>query len=90
MIDIKLQALDGDIAWDNDDLLYVESTEQHQRDILLAGKGHFKSFPLIGVDAMSYVNEENPDSFFRSVRKEFARDGMTVKRLSVNHIDANY
>jgi len=89
MTDIK-QTSDGDIAWGNNDLLYAESTEQHQRDILLAGKGHFKSFPLIGVDAMIYENEENPDVFFRSIRKEFARDGMTVKKVSQAHIEAYY
>ena len=89
MIDIK-QTQDGDIAWGNGDLLYVESTEQHQRDILLAGKGHFKSFPLIGVFATNYVNEENPDVFLRSVRKEFSRDEMTVKKVSTTYIEASY
>ena len=89
MIDIK-QIQDGDIAWSNGDLLYVESSEQHQRDILLAGKGHFKSFPLIGVDAMSYVSEENPDMFLRIVRKEFSRDGMTVEKVSTTNIEAYY
>ncbi|KAA6339870.1 hypothetical protein EZS27_012235 [termite gut metagenome] len=82
MIDIK-QTPTGDIDLSTKDIFYGESTEQHQRDILLCGKGHFKSSPLTGVDAASYLNDENPDEFLRAARKEFSRDGMKVKSLSV-------
>ncbi|KAA6327239.1 hypothetical protein EZS27_023764 [termite gut metagenome] len=82
MIDIK-QTPDGDIDLSTNDLFYSESTEQHQRDILLCGKGHFKETPLVGVSAIDYLNDESPDNFLRAVRKKFARDGMKVKSLSL-------
>jgi hypothetical protein len=89
MIDIKFTP-EGDIDMTSGDFQYVESTEQHQRDILLAAKGHFKSAPEIGVDAFRYINEINPDAFFRSVRREFARDGMKIKSMSAAKIEASY
>ncbi|KAA6336887.1 hypothetical protein EZS27_014998 [termite gut metagenome] len=93
MIDIK-QTSEGDIDLSTRDILYGESTEQHQRDILLSGKGHFKESPLTGVDAARCLNDENPDEFLRTARKEFARDGMKVKSLSVRagelNVQANY
>jgi hypothetical protein len=82
MIDIK-QTPTGDIDLTTGDLFYAESTDQHQRDILLCGKGHFKSNPLTGVDAASYLSDDNIDNFLRGARKEFSRDGMKVKSLSV-------
>jgi hypothetical protein len=89
MIDIKLTQ-EGDIEWANGDLHYDESAEQHKRDILMAGKGHFKNFPLIGVDAVRYLNDIRPDDFFRAVRREFSRDGMTIERITTTEIVANY
>ncbi|KAA6348032.1 hypothetical protein EZS27_004484 [termite gut metagenome] len=82
MTDIK-QSGNGDIDLSTNDLFYSESTEQHQRDILLAGKGHFKETPLVGVSAIDYLNDESPDNFLRAVRKEFTRDGMKVKSLAL-------
>jgi hypothetical protein len=82
MIDIK-QTETGDIDLSTKDIFYGESTDQHQRDILLSGKGHFKDNPLTGVDAASYLNDDNINDLLHAARKEFSRDGMRVKSLSV-------
>ena len=81
MIDIKFTA-DGDIDFTGGDISYGESTKQHQRDLILAQKGHFKHAPEAGVGAINFLHDETPEQFLRAVRKEFARDGMKVNRLA--------
>jgi hypothetical protein len=82
MIDIKSDET-GDIDVLIGDIQYTESTEQHQRDILLAHKGHYKEVPAVGVGAINFLNDESPDDFLRIVRKEFTKDGMKVKKIAI-------
>ncbi len=89
MIDIQ-HTTDGDLDLQTGDILYTESTSRHQRDILLTGKGHYKESPETGVDAMEYVNDNEPDKLLRSIRKEFTRDGMKVTKVSMEHTIAHY
>lgn len=89
MIDIA-HTSEGDIDLLAGDILYAESTGQHQRDILLSGKGHYKETPELGVDAMEYVNDNEPENLFRAIRKEFTRDGMKVTKVSMDNTIASY
>lgn len=89
MIDIHHTA-NGDIDLTAGDLLYAESTGQHQKDILLAGKGHYKESPEVGVDATEYVNDNGPENLLRSIRNEFIRDGMKVTQVDMNNTIAEY
>lgn len=89
MIDIQ-HTESGDIDLSTGDLLYTESTGQHQRDILLSGKGHYKETPEQGVDALEYVNDNDPENLFRAIRKEFTRDGMKVTKVSMDNTVAQY
>lgn len=93
MIDI-LQGPDGDIELIGGDITYDESTGQHKADILLADKGHFKETPVAGVGTANFINETDPEEFYRTVRKELERDGMKVKKIRITggqlEIDANY
>jgi hypothetical protein len=73
----------GDVVI-TDDIGYVaDSTLQHQRDILVTAKGHYKSAPAVGVDIASQVNESNPEQLLRTARLEFTRDGMRVNAVAV-------
>ena len=73
----------GDVAL-ADDISYVaDSTLQHQRDILIAGKGHYKEAPLVGVDVAMQLNESNPEQLLRSARLELTRDGMRVDTVAI-------
>ena len=65
-------------------------TGQHQRDILLADKGHYKESPETGVGALEYMNDNEPDRLLRSIRKEFTRDGMKVSKVSLDNVVAEY
>lgn len=82
MQDIK-QTPDGDLDLSSGDLLLAEPTAQHQRDILIAGKGHFKESPTVGVGAVGFLNDNEPGSFLRAVRKEFSKDGMKVTQVRI-------
>ena len=89
MIDIGHTA-NGHIDLQAGDILYAESTGQHQRDILLADKGHYKESPETGVGALEYMNDNEPDRLLRSIRKEFTRDGMKVSKVSLDNVVAEY
>lgn len=83
-----------DLDFTDGDLVIVESTEQHQRDILLTDKGHARNKPEAGVGAQNYLSDSDPDNFLREVRKELAGDGMKVSKVILHgkdvEIDAEY
>ena len=84
MIDIR-QTEDGDIDLSMGDFAMVEPTGQHQRDILIAAPGYYKESPTVGVDSISDMLESDKEAYLRTVRRQFARDGMRVD--SVKHND---
>lgn len=85
---------DGDISLEGDDITYTESTGQHKADLLLADKGHYKETPVAGIGAANFINETDPEEFYRTTRKELERDGMKVKKIRITagelQIDASY
>lgn len=93
MIDIQ-QSPDGDILLPGGDITYTESTGQHKRDLLLSDKGHFKESPETGVGTLNFLNDTDPENFYRTARKECSRDGMKVKNITLVdgqlEIDADY
>jgi len=75
---------------DNEDLYLVagdfpvtESTEQHQRQLLLNNKGDYKENPTVCVGAFSYLDDENYWGLIRAVNVEFSRDGMDVQDVAL-------
>ena len=90
MTDI-LQDSNGDIQLVNGDIAYGESTLQHQRDILLTLPGELKHAPDRGVGIVKHQDDEGVEDLLRSTRKEFIKDGMTVRsiKLENNNIATN-
>lgn len=82
MTDIK-HTDTGDIDVSAGDILTATSDYQHQADILLARKGYYKERPTVGVGVEDYINETEPEELLRSVRKEFAGDGMKVTKVTI-------
>lgn len=75
--DLDLTIVDGDFEWG-------ESTQEHQRDILLATKGSFRQAPELGVGiTQELLNDASYDDLRRTIQKEMEGDGMSVKRLRV-------
>jgi hypothetical protein len=79
---------DGDLAIDNGDLAFGESTLQHQRDLLLATKGSFRQFPLVGVGIrLELLNTATADEVRVAIQRELEQDGMKVQKLLVRGED---
>jgi hypothetical protein len=79
----------------NGDFVVGESTEQHQKILILADKAEFKEYPMRGVGVLRYLEEETPDNLAREIRQEFTIDGMTVNQIKIANdltiqVDANY
>lgn len=93
MIDIKHNS-GGDIDIRDGNIRYDECTEQHKKDILLSGKGHYKESPALGVGLVQYLNDENPENMLRAIHKECTADGMKVHKVAIQQgyiqIDAEY
>jgi hypothetical protein len=85
---------DNDLIIRDGDFAVGDSTQQHQKHLLMAEPGDYKQNPLIGIGAQSYLDDEGPGDLLRAMRKELVRDGMIVQNLSVGsdgiNIDANY
>lgn len=73
---------DGDLDVSSGDIRYGESTAQHQRDLLIAGRGDYKEYPAVGVGTVRFLNDNLPEDYLREVSKAFQGDGMTVERIS--------
>lgn len=93
MTDIK--QTNGDLDIGTGDIVTATSDYQHQADILLARKGYYKERPAVGVGVEDYINETAPEGLLRSIRKEFASDGMKVTKVTITtegeiETDAHY
>lgn len=85
----------GDLDFSSGDLVITESTGQHQRDLILADKGHLRNAPQAGVGTVDYLQDNASDDYLRRVRMEFTADGMNVKKIESGPtgtllIDAEY
>lgn len=75
---------DGDLFFKGGDLSFGESTEQHQRDLMLAMPGEFRQWPLIGAGIRTeLLNSISPDELRIAIQREMERDGMRVVKLNV-------
>jgi hypothetical protein len=94
MKDFLIDSETGDLAFANGDIKTGESDQQHQRLLLMTGKGAWKEFPATGVGAASFLEAEDPAGFLREVKAQFTADGMRVKKIVFENnklrIDANY
>ena len=80
MTDIKCTGF-GDIDLSTGDIIWADGTLEHQRDIMLARKGDYRTSPTVGVGAEDYLDDERPDDLYREIRTQLAQDGMTVIKV---------
>ena len=85
---LDLQITDGDFR-------LIESTEQHQKLLLLAGKGHIRTFGDMGVGLVEFVNEDNLGGLYDRIQRDFEKDGMSIDDIRIQsdgniQIDAAY
>jgi hypothetical protein len=93
MVDLK-QTADGDLDLSTGDVQWVEPTGQHQRDILLARPGDYKTSPLTGVGLEDYLLSDKPDNLLAEIRRQMTADGQDVSSVRIQgkqiRIDASY
>ncbi|MDY0104390.1 MAG: hypothetical protein RBS07_15750 [Lentimicrobium sp.] len=84
---LDLSVLNGDIVID-------ESSEQHQKLILLCAKNDFKENPFLGVGVESFLEVGDSNSLAREISQQFSSDGLKVHKLNVNipivEVEASY
>jgi len=70
-----------DLAIAAGDFVNVESTAQHQRQLIMNNKGDFKQNPTICVGAFTYVDDEGGQGVVRDIVQQFMQDGMEVVNM---------
>jgi hypothetical protein len=76
---------DGDLIFLNGDIKIDESDTQHVEHILIADKGQFRQFPLIGVGIARYYNGSiNKQELKQSVKLQLESDGYNVRQIVVD------
>lgn len=93
-IDVLLDD-DGDLLLDdNKNPIVGDVTVQNQKLLLKTRKGDWKLYPLTGVGAQDFVDDENTTGLTREIRQQFTADGMNVKYIDISNnkinIDARY
>ncbi len=85
MNDIRLSTAE-DLLISSNDFAIIESTSQHQQELLLTGKGDWKENPLVGVGIDEYFDDEGAQNIIRAIAQQFMADGMEVLELNPNPI----
>lgn len=84
MIDYKVDEVTNDLVIGaGGDFVQVESTAQHQKQLILCNTGEYKQSPTICVGAMKYMDGEGFNALINKVSSEFTRDGMDVQRVAL-------
>jgi hypothetical protein len=86
---------DLDLDFHAGDLTTGYSDLQHQQLLLVNNRGNVKEFPVVGIDAFSYLQDNDTSALLREIRKQFSADGMQVKTIDIKdtgqlNIDATY
>lgn len=83
-----LEDLSGDLIIRDGDFALIESTAQHQKDLLVSEKGQYKAFPTVGVGIDGWLNDDvNLIELEKAVISEFENDGMRVGQINIREID---
>ncbi|MGB0522389.1 MAG: hypothetical protein ACPGJS_05485 [Flammeovirgaceae bacterium] len=78
------------------DFLIGESTQQHQKLLLVSNKGQFREHPAVGVGINEYLLDDDANtSLFNEIDTQFKVDGMIVTHIEIVDnlnlsIDAEY
>jgi hypothetical protein len=78
----------GDLIILNGDFKVNESDSQHVEHIVIADKGQFRQFPLIGVGIKKTINGSvNPQRVKQQIKLQLESDGFNVRQIEVNPND---
>jgi hypothetical protein len=75
---------DDDLMIRGGDLEIGESTEQHQRHLLLSEKGDWRRTPYVGVGIRSLLNDDAPGGVVvAEIQEQMELDGQNVTALGL-------
>jgi len=90
-IAVKDFALDenGDLKIVNGDFSVEFSDEDHVEDILLSSLGHWKQFPLLGIEIEKQISTNNnqQQTFRRKIQQQLQSDGYKVGNISFSIVN---
>jgi len=76
--------IDGDLQIKDGDLLLAESEQSHILDIVNQSKGEQRQFPLLGVDAIKFLNgSDRVDAIKKQIALQLESDNFKVEEISV-------
>ncbi|GAA4354184.1 hypothetical protein GCM10023185_15610 [Hymenobacter saemangeumensis] len=76
---------EDDLVVRGGDLEIGESTEQHQRHILISEKGWWRGSPLVGVGLRSMLLDDAPGAVVSAeIQEQMELDGMTISQLALS------
>lgn len=74
----------NDIEFINGDFKVKESDSQHVEHVLIADKGQFRQFPLIGVGIKRQLNGSfNPQEIKQIIKLQLESDGYNVRQVTI-------
>ncbi len=74
---------DFDLVIEKGDFKVIESTLQHQHNLILTHAGELRLFPYLGVGISDWANDDQPGDLHRKIREQFQFDGMKVAKLVI-------
>lgn len=86
--DFAVDPTDEDMLIVNGDFAIEESDQRHVQDILEAGKGEWREFPVLGVEIQRYLNGTGQvfdrTGLLKTIRVQLEYDNFDVKVLDIN------
>jgi hypothetical protein len=77
-----------DVLIENGDLVYGESTRQHQELLILTQHGEWRESPMVGIGAATWLDDElNGANLAAAIKAGFEGDGMTVLTIKSVIVD---
>ena len=74
----------GAIIVKSGDFAIGESSQQHQKHLLLFTKGSLKEHITTGVGAALFIESEDIGALLREIHVQFTGDGMTVQEIKID------
>lgn len=77
---------DGDLAIGSKGLVVGVDLNQRQATILMARKGDFKHNPEVGVDILSWINEDEVAGLRGEIYEAYEDDGLEVQEIKMSSV----
>lgn len=88
---IDYKNINHDLLIENGDFVKADCAQDHIEDIMLATKGSYKQFPLVGLNLFQYLNSpftnETKISFAKQIRLQLEADKYKVRLIDVSDFE---